>query len=159
MKTRPYRQGEEEALWQVFHRAVHGIGAEFYSPAQLDAWSPDDDDSARWCAAMRELAPRVVEYDGHIVAYADLQDSGLITHFFVHSDWQRRGIGNLLMKRLHDEARERRIVCLDAQVSLAAEAFFAAWGFRLCQRQQIERHGVSLPGTVMQKWLHATGSD
>ncbi|WP_028535563.1 GNAT family N-acetyltransferase [Paludibacterium yongneupense] len=159
MKTRSVQSGEEMRLWKIFHSAVHAIDAAYYNAEQRAAWSPPAVDEQEWVQAIRGLLPLVVEYDGQIVAYADLQSDGTITHFFVHADWQRRGVGTLLMTRLHDGARERGIGLLTAQVSLAAEAFFTAWDFRLRQRQTVSRRGAMLPNAVMEKWLSPAASD
>lgn len=86
-----------------------------------------------------------------VVAYADLQPSGYIDHFFVAAKFAGRGIGGALMRHLHDDARLRGISTLTAHVSLTAQPFFRRAGFELvCARRPVVR-GVALENAVMRK--------
>jgi hypothetical protein len=40
MIIRPFRQGEEAALRQVFFSAVHEIASRDYTSEQIEAWAP-----------------------------------------------------------------------------------------------------------------------
>ncbi|TMS59789.1 hypothetical protein MW7_001190 [Imbroritus primus] len=85
MSIRLFRPGDEPALFRVFHSAIHLVCARDYTAAQCSAWAPTQMDMAIWAERMRQLTPFVVEHDGEIIAYADLQPSGYIDHFFVSS--------------------------------------------------------------------------
>ncbi|WP_369825877.1 hypothetical protein [Achromobacter sp. HZ34] len=41
MRIRRFRLGDEPALFQVFHSAIHLIAARDYTPEQIEAWAPD----------------------------------------------------------------------------------------------------------------------
>lgn len=74
---------------------------------------------------MAALSPFVAETkDGLIAAYADLQPSGLIDHFYVSGRFARRGIGTVLMNFLLKKARSQSIPAVTSNVSLTAEPFF-----------------------------------
>ncbi|MBW7002743.1 GNAT family N-acetyltransferase, partial [Salmonella enterica subsp. enterica serovar Weltevreden] len=91
---------------------------------QIDAWAPADIDLERWANHIKELQPFVVELDGEIAGYADVQPNGYIDHFFVSGTYSRQGVGTLLMNCIHEEARQRGISELTSNVSKAAEVFF-----------------------------------
>lgn len=78
---------------------------------------------------MRDLRPFVVEVEGEIAGYADIQPNGYIDHFFVSGAYPRQGVGTLLMSRIHDEAKLLGISELTADVSKTAEPFFLHCGF------------------------------
>src|SRR5436190_16410909 len=101
MLIRRFREGDERALWEVFFSAIHETASEDYTPEQIDAWAPRNFDSIKWANRMLGIQPFVAELDGNIVGYADVQASGYIDHFFVSPTVARRGIGSLLMRRLH----------------------------------------------------------
>ena len=156
MLVRAFKNGDEPALQAVFYSAVHVIAASHYTLEQLDAWAPHRPDWDAWTARLQALQPFVAEADGRVVGYADLQASGLVDHFFVAGKHARRGVGRLLMERLHARAAELGLVRLFSDVSLTAEPFFERFGFRIVERQNVVLGKVSFPNVRMEKAL-ATG--
>ncbi|GAB1386728.1 hypothetical protein MASR1M59_18760 [Melaminivora sp.] len=65
-------------------------------------------------------------------------------------------MGRALMAHLQAQATARNITRLWAHVSLAAEAFFAAQGFVVEQRQEVQRAGQVLCNARMAKMLGTT---
>ena len=51
---------------------------------------------------LERLNPRIVECNAQLVAYADLQQTDLMSHFFVHEDWQGNGLGKALLRHVED---------------------------------------------------------
>lgn len=157
MSIRLFRPGDEPALFRVFHSAIHMVCARDYTTAQCTAWAPAQMDMVVWAERMRLLAPFVVEQDGEIIAYADLQPSGYIDHFFVSGQHQRHGAGALLMARIHADAARHGITELTSHVSLTAEPFFRRYGFEVMHRRYPVRNGVTLEYARMRKMLDRTG--
>jgi len=155
MLIRAFIDGDETELRQVFMSSVHGLAGRFYTPGQLDAWAPRVHDEGRWADKMRALRPFVAVVDARVAGYADLQDSGCIDHFFVAARCAGRGVGSSLMAHIHRAAVERGLPELFAQVSLAAESFFARHGFTVIRRQMVAVNGVSLANAVMARRLPA----
>ncbi|HVY39963.1 MAG TPA: GNAT family acetyltransferase [Polyangia bacterium] len=151
--VREFRDGDEPALYAVFHASIHGLAARHYTPEQLAAWAPEQPESERWTEKMRARRPFVVEEGGRILGYADVQSSGLIDHFFVSAADARRGVGRLLMERIHARATELQVDRLYADVSLTAEPFFQRFGFRVVERKLAEVRGARLPNARMVKDL------
>ena len=153
-QIRPFCVGDEAALRKVFHASVHGLAHPFYTPAQLQAWAPADYDSKAWSERMRANRPWVAETaDGAIAGFADLQPDGTIDMFFVAPAFARQGVASALMAHIHAQAAQQGLSQLWADVSLAAEPFFAARGFAVEERQAVERAGVVLHNARMGKAL------
>ncbi len=106
---------------------------------------------------MLGICPFVAQDGEEIVGYADLQASGYIDHFFVSGHHQRRGVGALLMKRIHREATSLGLIELTSDVSLNAEPFFLRCGFQVVERRAPRVRGVSIPNALMRKQLCGTG--
>ena len=102
MKIRRFSNGDEISLFSVFLSSVHTLASHYYTQEQIDAWAPTDIDPEQWANHMKELRPFVVEVDGEIAGYADLQPNGYIDHFFVSGTYPRQGVGTLLMNRIHE---------------------------------------------------------
>jgi len=153
LRIRPFRRGDEAALFHVFHSAVHRVAARDYTPEQLRAWAPDDLDSGEWAQRMQALRPWVAMCGDAVAGYADVQPHGYISHFFVCGLFPRQGIGAALMEQLHMAAARQGLAELRADVSLTAEPFFAHHGFEVVQRQQPVRRGVAMANARMRKVL------
>jgi putative acetyltransferase len=151
MRIRPFRSGEEDALRQVFHSSVHQRACRNYTAEQLEAWAPLEYDRAAWEKRIRGNRPFVLEEQGRILGYADLQDSGYIDQFFVAGGYTGRGGGSALMRHLLESAAKRGIASLFSDVSLTAEPFFARHGFEVETRRQVMVRGVTLTNARMRR--------
>ncbi|MGK3495494.1 GNAT family N-acetyltransferase, partial [Citrobacter youngae] len=80
MKIRRFKNGDEISLLSVFLSSVHTLASHYYTHEQIDAWAPSDIDPDHWTNRMRALRPFVVEVDGEIAGYADVQPNGYIDH-------------------------------------------------------------------------------
>ncbi|WP_218932297.1 GNAT family N-acetyltransferase [Adhaeretor mobilis] len=145
--------GEELTLRPIFYSAIHEIACHDYTPEQIAAWAPAKYCESDWVKRLRSNQPFVVESDGQLIAFADLQSNGLIDQFFVAASSVRQGVGTLLMNRLLEVAKEKSIAKLHSNVSLTAEAFFRKFGFEIEQRQIAVVSGVELPNARMAKLL------
>lgn len=153
MKIREFKIGDEPALFEVFHSSIHEIASQHYTPEQIEAWAPKSLDMDIWTTRMQKIRPFVVEDDGNIVAYADIQTSGYIDHFFVSGPYARQGIGTMLMNRIHDVAEETEISALTSDVSRTAQPFFRKFGFAIIEERAPEIRGVIVPNALMRKQL------
>lgn len=155
MRVRRFQIGDELSLLSVNRSAVRLIARQDYTREQIEAWAPDDVDREGWCQYMKGLAPFVVEDEEEIVGYADLQTSGYIDHFYVSGHHPRRGIGVLLMRRIHQEAASLALHELTSNVSRTAEPFFSSFGFNVVERREPMLRGVAIPNALMRKVLPA----
>lgn len=154
MHIRPFRIGDEPALHQVFLSAIHHIASKDYTPEQIQAWAPASLDQEIWITRMRDMSPFVVELEGRIVAYADLQPSGYIDRFFVCAAVARTGVGTMLMNHLQSEASAKGIHTLTSAVSRTAQPFFAKFGFVVVEQRTPAIRGVVVPNALMRSHNH-----
>jgi putative acetyltransferase len=158
MRIRPFRCGDESALLSVFRSSIHGLAGKDYTPEQVQAWAPQDMDRSSWAKKMQDIQPFVVEAFGEVVAYADVQPSGYIDHFFVAAAYARQGVGGMLMEHIHEAAREQEIPTLTSDVSLTAQPFFARFGFVIVEQRAPVLRGVLVLNALMRKELAADPS-
>jgi putative acetyltransferase len=158
MHIRRFQVGDERALHAVFHSAIHGLACRDYAPEQIQAWAPADLDEDVWFRRMKSIQPFVVEHDQMIIAYADLQPSGYIDHFFVSAPWARQGVGSLLMEHLHAVAVDRAVSVLTSDVSRTAQPFFGKFGFMVMEHRTPVLRGVVVPNALMRKELASNPS-
>jgi putative acetyltransferase len=153
MLVRNFQIGDEAALHQVFISAIHGIAIKDYTLEQVEAWAPRNLDPVLWADRMRGIAPFVAELDGKIIAYADIQCSGYIDHFFVSVPFARQKVGSKLMRRIHEEAIIKGIRELTSDVSRTAQPFFKHWGFEVVEERRPVMRGLVIPNALMKKTI------
>jgi len=151
ISIRAYREGDERGAWDVFYSSIHQVCVNDYSPAQIEAWAPRTLNPNLWNSKIKGLKPFIATIDGKITGYADLQESGLIDHFFVHGDYQRLGVGLALMNTIIESNEEHKT--LFSEVSHTAKPFFEKHGFRVLRVQQFEVRGVTMTNNVMERRL------
>lgn len=153
LHVRPFRTGEEKALWRVFYSSVHGLARSHYSPEQLTAWAPDSYAEEEWRERILRNRPFVAEVDGTVAGFADVQSNGYVDLFFVAAEAAGKGVGGALMGHLEAHARAQGITRLSAQVSLNAVAFFRHFGFAVEAEQTVVVRGIRFANFRMSKRL------
>ena len=148
---RDFQAGDEPSLRAVFESAIHEVAIRDYTQAQVDAWAPRQFDPTLWARRVQGIAPFVIERDGEIVAYADVQPSGYIDHFFVGAAANGQGIGRRLMERIHERADELGITELTSEVSRTAQPFYARFGFEVVDHHVKAVRGVAIEYAAMRK--------
>ena len=151
MKIREYQVADAPKLWALFFNTVRKVNINHYSQAQVEAWAPSDFSLEVWQNKMEKIRPFVAELDGVVVGYTDLQDSGLIDHFFCHHEYQGRGVGRQLMSHILDLANQRGLEKVISEVSITARPFYEHFGFCVVNEQTITVRGQTMNNFVMEK--------
>lgn len=109
LTIRNYIESDAQALWQLFYSTIHHVNSRDYTQAQIEAWARHTFDTQVWQKCMDNLSPFVAEIESVIVGYTDLQNDGLIDHFFCNHQYQRQGVGRALMNHVLDVGESRQI--------------------------------------------------
>ena len=150
---RQYQPEDAKALWEVFFYTVRNINHQHYSQEQVKAWAPEEWDIERWKNKMSQINPYIAEMNGQIAGYTDLQDSGLVDHFFCQHALQGTGVGRVLKELVLKVANDKGISRLYSEVSITARPFYERMGFKVVKEQQVEMRGQVLTNFVMEKHL------
>ncbi|MGI2260707.1 GNAT family N-acetyltransferase [Shewanella sp. GXUN23E] len=150
---RKWRQADAAVLRVLFEQTVLRVNCRDYHPQQLVAWVNPDMTADEWLQRIQAISPYVACVGEQILGYADVQADGLIDHFFVHHEYQRQGVGQVLMQHLHLQAETAEIGRLYAHVSLTAKAFFEYAGFRVIDARIVHIRGQQLDNFLMEKPL------
>lgn len=150
---RPYQPEDAATLWQLFFNTVRQINVRDYTQAQVEAWAEDKSDLTDWIEKMKSNQPFVAKINQHIVGYADLQSDGYINHFFCHHQYQGCGVGKALMVHIHQQAKQRDLTRLHADVSITAKPFFEHVGFIVEEKQNVSLRGQQFTNYRMEKCL------
>lgn len=150
---RNYIESDAKALWDIFFNTVRHINSRDYTQDQVEAWAPKSFDFIVWKNKIAAISPFVAEIDGVIVGYTDLQDDGLIDHFFCHYEYQGQGVARALMNHVFSIGLKRGVERYYSEVSVTARPFYEHLGFTLVKEQLIEIRGQKLRNFVMEKYI------
>lgn len=130
------RAGDAGPILALFRDTIRRVNRRDYTMAQVEAWAQPHLTVRAWAARLRD-ATFVIEADGQLAAFAELDPDGHIDCFFSHADWQGQGLGSLMMEHLLREARAAGAPSLYAEVSLTARPFFERHGFVVETQQEV----------------------
>lgn len=154
-RIRRFRDDDATALAALFHAAVHGIAAAYYSAAQVKAWAPGVPDPERFAARAGDGRLLLVAADpaDAPLAYGDLEADGHIDHLFCRPDAAGTGVAAALYAELEAAARALGMARLTVEASEPARRFFLKQGFALVGRRDFELAGVAIHNFAMEKRL------
>jgi len=153
MLVRTHRNSDIPGISRLYYDTIHHINSHDYNREQVDAWAPAVPDVDFWKERFKKYRVYVAEEDKHVVGFTELAATGHIDCFFVHHEWQRRGVGTRLMDRLVLTADKEKMLRLSAEVSITAVPFFRDCGFVVIRENETIRRNVKLKQFAMERWL------
>ena len=86
-----------------------------------------------------------------IVGFAEFEPNGHIDCFYVHHEFQGKGVGSALMATIEANAATNKIHRIYSEVSITAKPFFESKGFQVVKQQKVNIRGCELTNFVMEK--------
>ena len=153
MKVRTYEIGDTKQIVQLFYDTVHEVNIRDYTKAQVDAWAPANIDLETWTKSLSSKYTFVAEEGETIAGFGQLEANGHIDCFYCHKDFQRQGIGRIILGQIDAKARNLDIKRLFTEASITAKAFFESQGFMVMKKQEVERRGQKFINFAMEKFI------
>ena len=138
---------------QLFYDTVHEINICDYTQEQVDTWAPENMSYETWLEKLQTKLTYIVEENGQIVRFGQLESDGHIDCFYCHNKHQKKGIGSMLLNHIEKTARALGIKKLFTEASITAKPFFQSKAFSVIREQQVERRGVYFRNFAMEKLL------
>ena len=153
---RRYKPEDCTKIMQVFYDTVHNVSCKDYTLEQLNAWAPCKLDYDKWNLSLLDNYTLVVERDGDIVGFGDLDCTGYLDRLYTHKDFQGQGIATQIINELEAYARKKDIMLISTAASITAKPFFEKRGYQVIKEQRVGREGQVLPNFIMQKKLQSS---
>ena len=149
-----YQESDAQLLVNIYFYTIHNINTHNYSKEQINAWAPESClELEGWKKKWGKLPPIVATIDNQIVGFAEFEDNGHIDCFYVHHQFQSKGVGSSLIKEIEQQALQKNISKVVAEASITAKTFFLSKGFIVIKEQLKKIRGVDLKNFVMEKNL------
>jgi putative acetyltransferase len=153
LTTRLLTTDDYKEIQQLFVETVTEICSKDYTPNQIEVWASSVKNTQRWLDIFTQQYVLVADVGGKIVGFGTLENDNYLDLLYVHKDFQRRGIANLLYYELEKEARKQNKTSLTADVSKTAKPFFESKGFTTIKEQNNLIQGVEIINYKMLKNL------
>ena len=153
MKIRRYRTSDCSEMEKLFYDTVRAINAKDYTKAQLDVWATGNVDLESWNNSFLEHITFVVEDNGLIVGFGDMNHIGYLDRLYVHKDYQGNGVATAIVEVLESELMLRNITSLTTHASITARTFFEKRGFKMVKENIVVRCGVEMSNYEMVKYV------
>ena len=150
---RPFRERDSAKLLALFRETVRQVNSADYSPEQIRAWASEEIVLSDWARRFEGRLAYVAESGDLPVGFTDMEHNGHIDRFFVSSQYQRCGIGRMLLARLLEDAGQLGLSCMSANVSITARPFFEAHRFRVLAEQTVQSRGVDFTNYRMERTI------
>lgn len=152
---RQYTCEDVQDLAKIYFHTIHEVNSQDYSEEQINAWAPSSSlETKRWKKKWKNLIPIVAQLDDVVVGFVEFESNGHIDCFYVHHEYQRCGVGSLLMNEVFNKAKTSQLKRVYAEVSITAKPFFESKGFNVVKQQNVNIKGIELTNFVMEKILN-----
>ncbi|WP_369807146.1 GNAT family N-acetyltransferase [Ancylobacter radicis] len=152
---RPFLSGDTPALASIARESIFALTGEDYDEDQQEAWAGFAEDEAGLAARLSAALTLVATRDGEPCGFIALADNKMIDLLYVHPEMAGEGIGALLCDAIEKLATARGATSLTVDASDTALGFFQKRGYVGKSRNTVQRSGVWLGTTTMEKLLSA----
>lgn len=154
VKIRKYQERDSEFLAKIYYHTIHNINIRDYSEEQINAWAPASClELDGWKKKWEKLPPIVSTIDDQVVGFAEFEDNGHIDCFYIHHQFQGKGVGSALIREIEQQALQKNISKIFSEVSITAKPFFLKRGFQVTKNQIVAIRGVELSNFAMEKHI------
>lgn len=124
-----------------------------YDASQIEVWSASVQNTQRWFDLVNNQLVLITQKDKTITGFCSLENNTYIDFMYVHKDYQRQGIADMLLSALEEEAKNSGSTLLTSDISKTARPFFEKRGFIVVTEQINLRKGIEIINYKMKKEL------
>jgi putative acetyltransferase len=144
--------GDYTTLADVMFDAVRN-GPSAYSESQRSAWVPTPRRGAEWNDRLAAQDVIIAESEGEVLGFMSLCANGYVDFAYIRPAAQGTGLFRQMFEQIEKRAASMGIGLLWVHASLAARPAFAAVGFTVRKREEVELGGERLERFEMEKRL------
>lgn len=153
-KLRELTDEDIPVLQTLFRETVLHVNVRDYIREEVEDWAScgDSAEHMKDLLARNDYIAALNERD-EIIGFSSMNAEGYLHSLFVHKDYQRVGVGSLLLSAVEKRAREYGVAEITSEVSQTARLFFEKRGYEVLKVQKRRANRLKLTNFVMCKRL------
>lgn len=153
-KLRKLSEEDIPVLQVLFRETVLHVNARDYTREEVEDWASCGESAEH----MKDLLAHndyvaVLNERDEIIGFSSMNAEGYLHSLFAHKDYQRVGVGSLLLSAVEKRAQEYEVAEITSEVSLTARPFFEKRGYEVVKIQKRRANRLELTNFVMRKCL------
>ena len=138
---------------EIYKGTIMEMCAAEYDVDQRAVWASSSEKTERWNALINDQYVLLAVKDNVIVGFGSLLNGNYLDFMYVHKDYQRQGIADLLLNALEAEAIRQKTTVITSDISKTARPFFEKKGYVVLAEKQNQRGDLVLINYKMEKEL------
>ncbi len=152
MYVRKFKASDAREVARMHRSTIRFVNSKDYPPKQIAVWSGRT--SAKRFRDSINMFFRFVAVDkSKIVGFGDFKKDGELAGLYVHKNYQGRGVGFLLLKKIEKSARKKYIKKLFCYSTITAKDFYKKHGYRIIKKIKFPIKNQKLTVYKMSKFL------
>ncbi len=115
-----------------------------FNNKQIEAWISSVKNKEKWKSILADQYFLIAEVEGKMVGYGSLEKGNYIDFLYIHKNFVRKGIANLIFEKLKAESLKLGFDKLTSDVSKTALPFFETKGFKVIKENKNIMNGVEI---------------
>ncbi|SFD25831.1 GNAT family N-acetyltransferase [Flavobacterium phragmitis] len=140
-------------MQELYIDTIKSVCKNDYNPEQIEAWIYGVNNKERWIEVIETQFVLLAIIGDKIVGYGTLENGNYIDFFYIHKDFQRKGIADKILAKLELEAQKQYSKIITSDISITARPYFEKKGYIVKAEQKNIRLGVELINYKMEKEL------
>ena len=128
----------------LFVETIISTCSKDYNHEQINVWTFSAENKDGWRTRITNQYFLVAEIDNKIVGYGSLDNGNYLDFLYVHKDFLRKGVANLIYEKLKSESLRLGFDKLTSDVSKTARPFFETKGFKIIRENKNMMNGVEI---------------
>ncbi len=133
MLIRKFRASDAVEVARMHRNTIRFVNSKDYPPKQIKVWSGKTS-AKRFRDSIDNFIRYVAIDNGKIVGYGDFKKDEELAGLYVHKDYQSKGVGYSLLKKIEKSARQKGIKKLFCYSTITARDFYRKHGYRIIKK-------------------------
>lgn len=140
---------DTKEIAELFTNTIHNVNIQNYTKDQIEVWAPSTINYEKWKERFTQSKPYIAKENNKILGFFEFEKDGYIDCFYVHYNYQGKGIGSLLLNKILKIAKKNNVDIIFANVSITAKSFFEKNNFKVKNKNIIKRDKSELINYTM----------
>jgi putative acetyltransferase len=125
----------------LYYNTIRAVNSRDYDAERINAWSGPAPDPGMWRNRIEGKITFVACIGDMIAGFAEFEPDGHIDAFYVHHQFQGKGVGTKLLERIYEEGLKLGVSRYYLEASITAKPFFRKKGFTVTSPQDVSYRG------------------